>query len=841
MLMNEHGSRHEHTAQRQDGSGSAPEQADNPARAAAQRYLRRGWLPIPVPFRQKRPVLKGWQALRLAEATLERYFRVSEMNIGVLLGEPSGNLADVDLDCEAARRLAGRFLPPTGAVFGRPGNPSSHRLYRLVRPARTAKFEDTGGAMLVELRFTGAQTVFPPSTHESGEAIRWVRDGDPAECDPDDLMACLARLAAASSLARRWPQGSRQEAVLALTGGLLRAGWEMARLKDFLKAVTWAAGDEESAKRLAAVEDTAARLKGDDRVTGWPRLAALIGEKEVTKLLGWLGVAARERLAPADAPLLDATDATDATFPTPIEAPPPPDRLPLARKLLDLTGAAFLFHTPEGQAFAALPVESRREVWPLRGREFRHWLQRAFYQQEGKPAGAQAFQEALEVLEARARYDGPEEPVSIRVGWREDALYLDLADDSWQAVEVTACGWRVVADPPIRFRRTAAMRPLPAPAPGGSLAELRDMINAPEEDAWRLIAAWLVGALHPTGPYPLLIVQGEQGSAKSTAARLLRQVIDPSGVPLRAAPHEERDLVIGASHCWVLAYDNLSGLAPWLSDALCRLSTGGGFATRELYSDDGEVVFQARRAVLLNGIEDLATRSDLADRALSVVLPPIPDGNRRTGDEVEALFHRAHPRILGALLDAVSAALRNRPRLRPQNLPRMADFALWVMAAEESLPWKPGGFRAVYDRSRRDALTVSLESDPVAVALQRLLATRGSAYEATATDLLNDLAEHASEPQRKARAWPQSPRALTNRLRRLAPLLRSTGLEPIFERKPAGQRVIRFTRSRESCVGSVGCVESAGAALSPATPPDPERQTLEEVLRVFGGEVVEGD
>src|SRR5262249_4514810 len=154
---------------------------------------------------------------------------------------------------------------------------------------------------------------------------------------------------------------------------------------------------------------------------------------------------------------------------------------------------------------------------------------------------------------------------------------------------------------------------------------------------------------------------------------------------------------------------NLSGLPDFLSDALCSLATGGGLATRELYSDADEKLFAATRPILLNGIEDIATRPDLLDRAVTLTLPTIPEMQRRDEEELFRDFEAVRPRVLGALLDAVSAGLRNRPRVRLTSKPRMADFALWVVAAEPALGWQSGAFLKAYTENRGQANELALE------------------------------------------------------------------------------------------------------------------------------------
>jgi hypothetical protein len=169
-----------------------------PPSLAAVQYARRGWCPVPVPHRAKRPVLRRWPTLRIGDADVPAYFNGSPQNVGVLMGEPSGWLIDVDLDHLRCLARADEFLPPTPAVFGRASKRRSHRLYRVSAPAVTRKFKSRSAGMLVEFRSTGCQTVLPPGTHESGEAIEWEVEGaEPAAVDPAALLAAVEALATA--------------------------------------------------------------------------------------------------------------------------------------------------------------------------------------------------------------------------------------------------------------------------------------------------------------------------------------------------------------------------------------------------------------------------------------------------------------------------------------------------------------------------------------------------------------------------------------------------------------------------------------------------------------------
>jgi hypothetical protein len=293
-----------------------------------------------------------------------------------------------------------------------------------------------------------------------------------------------------------------------------------------------------------------------------------------------------------------------------------------------------------------------------------------------------ALNAALNVLEAQAQFDRPQRNVSVRLAEHDGLIYLDLGDEFWRCVEIGPDGWRIVEDPPVRFRRSAGMHPLPLPMRGGSIESLAPFLNLASENDFVLVVAWLLGALRAGGPYPVLALAGEQGSAKTVLSKLLRALIDPSAAPVRALPRDERELFIAAGNGHVLAFDNLSGLPPWLSDTLCRLTSGGAFSTRRLFTDQDEMLFAAARPIILNGIEEVIARPDLADRGILLMLAPIAERQRRPEIALWREFELARPRILGALLDAAAHGLHMLPQVRLHRLPRMADFALWVAACE---------------------------------------------------------------------------------------------------------------------------------------------------------------
>jgi hypothetical protein len=431
-------------------------------------------------------------------------------------------------------------------------------------------------------------------------------------------------------------------------------------------------------------------------------------------------------------------------------------------------------------------------------------VRRCYYRATGAAPNGTVVTSALDLLEARAQFDAPERAVSMRVAEYAGRIYLDLADEHWRAVAISADGWRVIGCPPVRFRRSAGMLPLPVPERGGSIESLRPFLNLSSHNDFVLVVAWLLAALRPHGPYPLLAISGEQGSAKTVLSKVLRALVDPNVAPLRALPRDERELMIAANNGHLLAFDNLSGLPPWLSDALCRIASGGSFAVRRLYTDDEEVLFQAARPTILNGIEDVISRADLADRGICLSLGSIGEQQRRSEAALWREFDGARPVILGALLDAVASGLRAVDSVHPTRLPRMADFTLWATACETAL-WPTGTFSDAYTANRKAAIESIVDMDQIAACVRQLMSEQDS-WAGTAADLWRVTVDRSSQTGESSR-WIRNPRMLAGHLRRAQTFLQALGVEITFSREGrAGTRVIRMSRSTEKNVSTVSHV-----------------------------------
>lgn len=476
---------------------------------------------------------------------------------------------------------------------------------------------------------------------------------------------------------------------------------------------------------------------------------------------------------------------------------------------------AELFHDAGGDCFASVTINDHRETYKLGSRDFKDWLAGLLYRETDKGVSGDKINEAVTVLRAKARYESPKVETHVRVAEHTGEIYLDLCNEAWQQVEITESGWHVIEskDSPIRFRRAGGMLALPVPVRGGELCELRELLNLPatDRDNWPLLLGELVAALKPCNEtrfaYPLLAIHGEQGSAKSTATRLLRRLIDPNKADLRVTPKDERDLAIAAEHGRVLAFDNLTYLSDSLSNALCRMATGGGFATRELFTDEGEVIFDSQRPVFLNGIAEVVAKSDLLDRAILIYLPQIPKKRRRLDRVIDREFAVAQPRVLGCLLDAVSIGLRRmRAGIHLEELPRMADFAEWVVACEPGLGLAEGQFLQAYQRNQEKANGLAIEASPVAQAIVAMIADC-RAWTGTTGGLLkvlNGRIEVLGENPKFKQGWPQTPRALGAKVKEIAPNLRRSNVEVSFgERGRNGYTIMLSIRTGEESADNV--------------------------------------
>jgi len=320
---------------------------------------------------------------------------------------------------------------------------------------------------------------------------------------------------------------------------------------------------------------------------------------------------------------------------------------------------------------------------------------------------------------------------------------------------------------------------MPTPVPDGSLEPLGDLLNV-DEEAWDLLVGYLVAALIPDIPHPILLLTGEQGTGKTSTMRALAELIDPSPVGTRTAPRDINDWIVTLSGSYVAPIDNVSRIPEWLSDAMCRAATGDGLARRQLYADSEIVVNRVRSCVMVTGIAIGELRGDLGDRLLPIELRRIPSHRRRREAQLRKQWEEHSAEVLGALLDLLVATLAARPHVELDVYPRMADFAE-ILAAVDAV--RGTASLQAYLETRETISEQVVEGDSVAAAVRQLaeeraepLADGGPEWAGTATDMLSKL-EELTAPEHRGREWPANAQQLSAALRRAAPALAALGVE----------------------------------------------------------------
>lgn len=445
---------------------------------------------------------------------------------------------------------------------------------------------------------------------------------------------------------------------------------------------------------------------------------------------------------------------------------------------LAMERAMFFTGRQDGQVYASVTVDDHRECYRMRTTDFNDWLAYAYYTQHGTTVSAQATEDCKKLLsfEAKRTIDD----VFVRVGHRNGRIYIDLGSAEHDAIEVDESGWRIIKAPPVHFRRANHALPLSLPIEHSDPLILCKYLNINEED-WPLLAGWLVAAIHPRGPYPILALLSRAGSGKSTTLRVLKRIIDPSSAELRAGLNDVRDLFIAASNSWLLAFDNVSHVSQEVSDALCIVSTGGNFTKRANYTDGDEHVINVQRPIAINGIGDVISRDDLMQRAIVIGTPKISEEQRRDENEFWQEFEQDRPLILGAILHVLSVGLANINNVTLEKKPRMADFAKLAVAAEGAYTDGKHGFMETYTSNRDEAAETILENSPLADVLRRLVLVSGE-LKLKPEELFKRLEVEAKDYEKSSRGWPTAPNKMKAIIERIEPALERVGVSAIYKR-----------------------------------------------------------
>lgn len=474
----------------------------------------------------------------------------------------------------------------------------------------------------------------------------------------------------------------------------------------------------------------------------------------------------------------------------------PPSKGPITGQCLDAIQqeGVELFHDDYQRPCITFSSGAKgQHTYYLTSRSAQLKLTEIIYKKLGRTVTAQTFKEVLSALQAVAIFDGEKKKVHLRIARHGNTVVLNLANEQGQVVVIDKDGARITTDSPVAFINSPNMAPIPAPQDddGTAILEFQKLFNL-RDDLFHRIIAFMINVMKPEGPYLMLMVEGEQGSGKSELSRTIKMLVDPSHAAKLRMPSNERDLMIIAKDAHLMVFDNISGLKRDMSDSFCSLLTGGGYGARKLYTDDELQIFFETRPLLINGITDIANRPDLLERSLSLRLPTMPEGQRKTEEELRRRLEELRPEILGFLCKALSCALRNFDNVETPTSVRMADAAKWLVAAEPALGVPEGTMLNVIISSQNDIVIESMYKNSLAIALINCIET--NAFEGHVAELFTIIQEY-----REKTDWtfPKTASHLSNNLRQLRPALEKIGVIVEFGVRDRKGQTVRVWRREE--------------------------------------------
>jgi len=458
-----------------------------------------------------------------------------------------------------------------------------------------------------------------------------------------------------------------------------------------------------------------------------------------------------------------------------------------------------LFHDQFKEPHAWFLVEDHYEVQKTRSKQFKRWLGQLLWEHEKKAASGDTINTVLNVLDARAIFKGQLITLENRIAWHEKSIWYDLGDRMCRAVRISPEGWGIIENPPILFRRFVHQEEQVLPERNGSLKALLPFVNlADKEGQSPLLLVHLVACFIPDIPHPILNLHGSQGSAKTTLARMLRRIVDPSKMEVLSFPSNTKEFVQQLAHHYFAFFDNISDVSDSISDLLCRAVTGEGVSKRELYSDDEDIIYTFRRCIGLNGINPSARKPDLLDRSILMKLERIPEHQRMEERVVLERFDKERPRILGGIFDALSFAMRLYESIKLDRLPRMADFTRWGCAIAKALGYQQEDFLDAYRANIAELHHEAIQENPVAAAMEAFMENR-TEWIGSMSELYKKIAEVADSEKidTRAREWPKAANSLSRRLNEAKTNLAEIGITIQNEKGAHGKRTVVLRRAAE--------------------------------------------
>lgn len=447
-----------------------------------------------------------------------------------------------------------------------------------------------------------------------------------------------------------------------------------------------------------------------------------------------------------------------------------------SQRLLSLSECFRLFRSMDGTPFFQVNDSEYKIISPIKAERTKRVLSGLYHRQYDLVPDVKNLEKVMDTLSFYAD-KAPKEDVFIRTAKKGNTLYVDLGNDQHQYIEITPHGWDIKdSTPPINFLKPESMAPLPLPTRDGDITKLRDFLNLSSDKDFTLLLGYLVGALFYGKQYPIAIIQGPQGSAKSTTSEIIKDLIDPGAPMLRSIPSKEEDIFIAAKNALLMCFDNLSGIPPKISDTLCKIATGGAFAKRRLYSNDDEHFIELSRPIIINGIDDLTERPDLADRSVVFTLQKIDEKLRRPTSKLWEDFNSQKPALFGCLLNALVFAIKDKDIIVLDKKPRMVDFCIIACAGLQAFGYTPEETVAAFLDNRQEVAIDTVLTNPIGRIIVYFMKNK-SFWTGTVDEILGEVRAQNYDLYLSLNSGTRYPSQFSKELRRIAPALRLQGVD----------------------------------------------------------------
>ena len=813
----------------------------------ATTYLNLGFSLIPLKKKSKEPLIEWtpYQSYFPERKDLVQWFSNSDNNIAIVTGKISAIFV-IDIDGEQAAQFYNDKINSLGdqelisannnTMKIKTGSDNINIIFRFntqeyshnnLKSSILWKNNDEKNHSEIRVKAEGGYIVAPPSIHPNNKKYTLINGINPITLTREQIQKLIDLLSkndfnkdkkstnnilqVIEILKPHYTNGIRNDLILYLSGWLRKLGVSLEVAEEIITEL--AKEDEEKGNRIRTLHETY-KKQDLDKIAGYSGLLKLLTydckERD-----------AKEKLKKVKK-IIDKIIVTNKNNKKENEDEKDEEKIDIISLIKE--DYVDLFVDQFNKPYIAIKIKEHVEILGLDSQRFKNWLYRLFYENTGE-IKSEEVENTIKVLKSEAEFSENRKTLELRVAKlatneNDDdyTFYYDLTNSNWSTVKITPEGWTIENNPPILFRRYANQLPQVTPistsitsSPSSFLTmddkddtildKFIDLLNVKDKDNKLLLKCYIISLFIPGISKPILMLHGEQGSAKTTLQELIKMLVDPSIVKTLTFPRDINELVQQLSHNYIAYYDNISVIKEQISNALCRAVTGTGFSKRQLYTDDDDIIYFFLRCIGFNGINLAATKADLLDRGIIIQLERIQKEKRRKIEDIWKDFEILRPHLLEYIFDILVKVLQIKQKggIKISNgLNRMADFEEYAEIIARCMGYQEGEFFRVYQDNISVQIDEAIQANPLSMAVMELMDDTATELDKTPTELhieLNGVAETKLNLNiQKIKAWPKSPNQLSRRLTEAQTVLREKGIEIERYKDEKGNRKIKIRR-----------------------------------------------